>query len=306
MKLKDLIGQSKKQIKEFHDLDVEKEWSAFKSKLSPEDQIKLTSKNKIKSLWPRLAQLAAALVGIIVLVYFFRPNKVSTETVNTLVESKTITLQDGSVVKLESHSELTYPVHFRKQNSRNLFLKGQGRFEVATDPAKPFHVYCKDILVKATGTVFSVTETDSSIIIENIEGLVSAEIPGQAGSNVQIPPGQKYEYKNGVFAMLQPKLDTVVTLETLPLKIEKSKPTKLIEVKQVASNTYLLEDLLPYLERQYPEEFKLVKRTKYQKNLHIKTNLLMGMDYVIKSITEQSDLKSRAGECAGCVEIYKN
>jgi ferric-dicitrate binding protein FerR (iron transport regulator) len=66
-----------------------------------------------------------------------------------------VTLPDGSNIWLNHSSSLKYPAVF-SENVRNVELKGEGYFEVAHNPKKPFIVTAGEIQVKALGTVFNV------------------------------------------------------------------------------------------------------------------------------------------------------
>ena len=66
-----------------------------------------------------------------------------------------VTLADGTVVSLNAASELRYPVAFTGER-REVFLSGEGYFEVATDSARPFVVRTEAARVRAYGTEFNV------------------------------------------------------------------------------------------------------------------------------------------------------
>lgn len=67
----------------------------------------------------------------------------------------TVQLSDGSMVRLNSESELIYPVKFSKK-SRTVMLKGEGYFDVARNPEAPFRVKTLSYTVKVLGTHFNV------------------------------------------------------------------------------------------------------------------------------------------------------
>lgn len=66
-----------------------------------------------------------------------------------------ILLPDGSTAVLNSGSILKYPLSFGKKE-RNVYLVGEGYFEVAKDKDKVFQVYAGETKVKVTGTIFNV------------------------------------------------------------------------------------------------------------------------------------------------------
>ena len=67
----------------------------------------------------------------------------------------TVTLSDGTVVYLNSGSELRYPVAFGVER-RDVFLSGEGYFEVAKDAKRPFFVNADKLKIRVYGTSFNV------------------------------------------------------------------------------------------------------------------------------------------------------
>lgn len=67
-----------------------------------------------------------------------------------------VTLSEGTRVWLNSGSRLIYPVFF-DEDSRNVYLEGEGIFDVTHFESKPFYVKTKDIQIKVLGTVFNVS-----------------------------------------------------------------------------------------------------------------------------------------------------
>jgi ferric-dicitrate binding protein FerR (iron transport regulator) len=106
----------------------------------------------------------------------------SADKYNTLVIPRGgeyhLTLSDGTKVHLNSASELKYPVNFN-QKSREVFLKGEGYFEVAKDSNRPFYINTEDISIKQYGTVFNVNTYSENIIqvilVEGSIGVLNKE-----------------------------------------------------------------------------------------------------------------------------------
>lgn len=76
----------------------------------------------------------------------------------------TVDLPDGSRVYLNQGSEITYPASFGQE--RNVKLRGEGFFEVMSDPASPFIVYSGRVAVTVLGTSFNVKETNGNQQVE--------------------------------------------------------------------------------------------------------------------------------------------
>ncbi|TRX61817.1 DUF4974 domain-containing protein [Fulvivirga sp. M361] len=70
-------------------------------------------------------------------------------------QKRTMTLPDGSRVRLNAGSEIRFPEKFSKE-SRNVFLKGEAFFEVTKNPSKPFIVTSGQFTTSVLGTSFNV------------------------------------------------------------------------------------------------------------------------------------------------------
>lgn len=79
------------------------------------------------------------------------------ETVNETKSAQVIVLKDGSTVRLTPGSKLSYSGFPEEQ--RVVYLDGEGFFDVAKDPAKPFLVYAGQIVVQVVGTSFNVSSS---------------------------------------------------------------------------------------------------------------------------------------------------
>ena len=96
------------------------------------------------------------------------------EIQNLSNQAKKITLEDGSKVTLQPQSKLSYPEHFNT-DKREVYLTGEGFFEVQENPQKPFFVYTGNITTKVLGTSFYVKNFDGikKVEVEVVSGRVS-------------------------------------------------------------------------------------------------------------------------------------
>lgn len=96
------------------------------------------------------------------------------ETANTSDKAMKIVLEDGSQVTLQPHSKLHYPEKFGA-NNREVYLEGEGFFEVQKNTAKPFFVYTGKVTTKVLGTSFYVKSFEGvkKIEVEVVSGRVS-------------------------------------------------------------------------------------------------------------------------------------
>ncbi|MDD4490411.1 MAG: FecR family protein [Paludibacter sp.] len=107
-----------------------------------------------------------------------------------------IILPDSTIVWLNSGSSLKYDQTFGKK-TREVFLTGEGYFEVQKNAKKPFYVKTGDIEVRVLGTIFNVRayKEDNDIVINLISGAVDVSLHK---NNYSIPfslkPNEKITY----------------------------------------------------------------------------------------------------------------
>ena len=71
-------------------------------------------------------------------------------------ERSTLLLSDGTSIHLNSATRVRFPVVFAKEK-REVFLDGEGFFEVAHSKSSPFIVHTADANIRVVGTTFDVT-----------------------------------------------------------------------------------------------------------------------------------------------------
>ncbi|MHA4807338.1 FecR family protein [Flavitalea flava] len=107
-----------------------------------------------------------------------------------------VVLADGTNVWLNAESSLTYPSAF-VDAQRKVELTGEAYFEVARDPARPFHVVHKDLDVEVLGTNFNINsyEDEKTTKVTLLQGSVRVlSLPSAASATVQLKPGQQAQY----------------------------------------------------------------------------------------------------------------
>jgi transmembrane sensor len=155
------------------------------------DKLRERSRRFQRVGWRSKIALAAAVVGITVGGLIFWQYGLPDVYRTAAGERRTVTLDDGSTVTLDSQSELR--VRYTP-NTRDLTLsRGQARFDVAHDVERPFSVVAGGQKVIATGTAFNVDLLGSTVLVTLIEGRVvvlpqapNARAPGLSGA---VPPG---------------------------------------------------------------------------------------------------------------------
>ncbi len=129
-------------------------------------QYEVASKKSVRLLW-LITKCAASLVFIIGFIYLLYFNLTITQSIqkeektdyltksNQRGRKSTIHLKDGSIVYLNSESEITYPDNF-SDSVRFVRLNGEAFFDVAKNDSKPFIVMCGPLQVKVLGTSFNI------------------------------------------------------------------------------------------------------------------------------------------------------
>lgn len=112
-------------------------------------------------------------------------------------------LADGTLVWLNSDSELRYPVKFAG-SQRDVWLKGEGYFEVSKNPEKPFRVVVDDMIVKVLGTSFNINayKDRGNILTTLVSGKV--DIQDMSGKSlVVMSPNQQVDFRHGKISSVQ-------------------------------------------------------------------------------------------------------
>jgi transmembrane sensor len=108
----------------------------------------------------------------------------------------TIILADGTKVWLNSGSHFAFPQTFDR-GKREVFLEGEGYFEVAKNKRQPFIVSTQNIDVEVFGTKFNLSAYQSDNFCETVllEGSVSVQSKGKLfNDKTTLTPNQKAIY----------------------------------------------------------------------------------------------------------------
>lgn len=137
---------------------------------------------KRKSFWLKMAAmfLVISLAGIVGL--YLENDQLGEAQENTVLKrssisnGQTASLQfgDGTVVKLNGGSTLSYPETF-SSDQREIYLEGEAFFEVTPDESRPFIVHTGNISTEVLGTSFNIKayESENEVQVAVAEGLVA-------------------------------------------------------------------------------------------------------------------------------------
>jgi transmembrane sensor len=101
--------------------------------------------------------------------------------VSDIGEVRRVSLSDGSNMVLNTATVAA--VHFDKTLREVELSTGEGLFQVAKDPKRPFVVHAGSVSVRAVGTVFSVRSQDQRVDVTVTEGLV--ELLDTSGATIE-------------------------------------------------------------------------------------------------------------------------
>lgn len=107
-----------------------------------------------------------------------------------------IVLADGSEIRINSGSQLTFPSSFHQQ-TREIYVEGEIYLHVAASDKQPFIVHTPEFTVKVHGTSFNVSayRDDSELSVVLVSG--SVEINTGHHASVKMRPNERAKLKNG-------------------------------------------------------------------------------------------------------------
>ncbi|TRX61189.1 DUF4974 domain-containing protein [Fulvivirga sp. M361] len=115
-----------------------------------------SSGKKYTMYWVAAVITIMAATALALYTYTIAPTETQWLTYTTSTRQKaTITLSDGTTVRLNSQSTLRYPEQFNGK-TREVMLEGEGFFDVVKDPSKPFTVASGELTTTVLGTSFNI------------------------------------------------------------------------------------------------------------------------------------------------------
>ena len=182
-------------LEERGEAPTEADMSKSKSQVSERVFSSIRRKQNLRQLYQSGRRYAASMVVLAVLfatIYIsITRNPTSPEwlTKSTAIGMRsTITLSDGTMVRLNENSRLEFPAFFAS-SSRTVHLYGEAYFDVTADPDKPFKVLSKQTEVTVLGTRFNVN-TFQLPVVTVAEGSVKVADTLSKG-NVLLSHGQQ-------------------------------------------------------------------------------------------------------------------
>lgn len=164
-----------------------------------------------KYLWVATSGIAAGIIIMIGLFSLFLQLNTMSQQATVVFETETgnrslIVLPDSTKVWLNAKTQISYASDFG-QNDRNVFLKGEGYFDVSHS-IKPFIVNLGEFKVQVYGTKFNISsyEDDTEIATCLESGKISIK---QAGKReLFVEPGQLITYDKSLKKFTLNKVQT--------------------------------------------------------------------------------------------------
>jgi len=172
--------------KAFSRNEISQMWKSIKEKTNDEYPLGSSFNGTKPSPWRYLKVAAVFLAFVIasVLFFLFRNNQDEQQThsyeliekFNPIGQKLTVFLSDGSMVKLNADSRISYEKPFNEKE-RIVTLEGEAFFEVVSDKNRPFIVRTGNLETKVLGTSFNVKAypEENQINISVKTGKVSVE-----------------------------------------------------------------------------------------------------------------------------------
>ena len=187
--------------------DIEAEWQLFKERQGL-CQASIQPKKRKRMLYISIALSVAASVILFLLLRPSIPQEytvfsadleaqvISIETKNGMHTlhiprgmNKLLVLPDSSRVWLNAESTLQYPESFDGKKQREVYLKGEGYFEVTKDAEHPFMVKTEALKTQVLGTSFNVraySGNDTQVTL--LKG--SVKVSDRHNNELQLKPGE--------------------------------------------------------------------------------------------------------------------
>lgn len=156
---------------------------------------------KSRTRWLYSAVGIAATVLLAVGVWPMVSNR--TQVYQTTTQPRTVELADGSVVRMNRHSDMSVSL---QSGRREVTLSdGEAAFDVTHDASRPFVITAGDHSVQVLGTAFNVVNHDRQFSVSVERGVV-AVTPSHTNKILRLTAGQRID-QHGVQPVVMSRVD---------------------------------------------------------------------------------------------------
>ncbi len=156
--------------------------------------------------WQPSAAAAVLVIAVAAATLWPRPAEkaVAQQFMTAQGEQREVTLVDGTVLRLDTGSEIT--TRFDGRQRLIELERGRAQFVVAADPDRPFLVKAGPGTVRDIGTTFQVSRIDGQVNVGLLEGRVDVSVGTGAGvRRSELAPGEQIDIDgNGAIGTKQP------------------------------------------------------------------------------------------------------
>ena len=191
--------------------------------------------------FPKMMKLAAAITAILMIAgmvyYQFGYFKADVRMITGFGESKEVQLPDGSVIRLNTNSELKYARNWDNQ-SREVWLEGEAFFSIAhLESDQNFIVHTEEVSIEVLGTEFNVHNRrgDTKVVLNS--GKVALNIAKNQDTTIIMSPGELVEYSASQDRITSEVVDAVAYSSWINKKLTFNK-TKLSEIRKILEDDY--------------------------------------------------------------------
>lgn len=189
--------------------------------------------------WLQVAATVLLLAAASIALWQVAKPKIVQVTAQAAVDK--VILDDGTIVWLKKDSRLTYTE--AEEGIRQATLMGEGLFEVAKDPSRPFLVSSGEITVKVLGTSFHLKNTNDTVELQVLTGKVNVSAASGRNTTVLLP-NEMVRYDGKGFT------------KTAMTEKEVTKATASTEYNMRFQNTSL-EEVVARIEQKFDVEVKM-------------------------------------------------
>lgn len=169
-------------------------YDSIAARLREEGEMPALEPAPVRRIAPRWwkAAAAAALILAGTAAFWFTRQPAMLVATAPAGNSSFVELPDGSRVWLNVRSSLEYAGDMRK-NGREVFLRGEGYFEVSPNQKQPFIIHTNDLSVQVLGTSFNLKAYDEDAALETtlVDGKIAVALRNQPSQRQLLSPGQK-------------------------------------------------------------------------------------------------------------------
>lgn len=238
------------------------ERNAYDILLMANDSNVLERKSRILKISPLFKNIAASICLFMLggIVYYFIDGNKENTNMNVVRVPKgqyvELLLADSTKVWLNSNSLFKYPSDFSDENSRIVYLEGEGFFEVKKNVEKAFFVKTDLGDVAVTGTVFNLKSKINESIFETslFEGGVSIYKDDKLVSKLE--PNQKVSLEDGKYIVSNiGKLEPYLWKDGL-IAFKNEKISDILDEFAKAFSVEIKANLHPYANYTYTGKFR--------------------------------------------------